>query len=133
MQDEGVWAGVVFFFLQENTESNPKRLQGTASPHKTQTLQATDRTLAFHFCGTQLGETFGFLWFKNSNVHPIPSALQKWRKKVCAIFAICAITVVPDFGRKKSVVIPFPGMLLSQAFIQLGTLGITSPGVRPIA
>lgn len=54
------------------------------------------------------------------------------KKNLCNLCHLCN-HCSSLFWKEKSVVIPFPGMLLSQAFIQLGTLGITSPGVRPIA
>lgn len=94
----GARAGVVFFYLQENTESDPKHLQGTASPNKTRTLQATESTLDLHVCGTRLREIFGLLWFKNNTSYTFCAA--EMETKIHAIFAIFAITVVPYFGRK---------------------------------
>lgn len=66
-------------------------------------------------------------------IHPIPSVLQKWRKKIHPTFTIYIITVVPYFGRKISSTSISRHTSFTGNSFNLGHWELTSPGVRPTA
>lgn len=115
MQDQGAQAGIVFFCLQENIKSDAECLQGTASPNKTQTFQATERTLDLHFRGIQLREIFGLLWFTNNDntSHSFCTAEMEKKKSMQPLPSVQSLLFLILEGN--SVVLPFPDLLLSQA------------------